>query len=93
MSRATQQYYCFGSRWAFRRFKIWCAEVHSNDYIRFLCTRNTGPLTYEADTMYYFYAVDHAGMKASPIATTAETAESLAFAEEEVALFPEILCI
>ncbi len=69
--------------------KIWCAEVHSNDYISIpLYEEYTGPLTYEADTMYYFYAVDHAGNESQPIATTAETAESLAFAEEEVALFP-----
>lgn len=69
--------------------KVWYAEVHNGDYLSIpLYQEYTGTLTYEPDTTYYFYAADHAGNSSSPIVTTTETAESLAFAEEEVSLFP-----
>ena len=46
------------------------------------------PLTYTADTLYYFYAEDAAGNRSIPICTTMEQAESVELSTAEMALFP-----
>lgn len=46
------------------------------------------PLSYTADTLYYFYAEDHAGNRSTPVKTTMETAEKVELTAEKLSLFP-----
>ena len=70
--------------------KIWYAKVHDWDYIDLpLYTEYDGPLTYEADTMYYFYAEDLAGNKSHPVATTMEQSREIVLGNSEMSLFPD----
>lgn len=46
------------------------------------------PLTYTADTLYYFYAEDAAGNRSILTCTTMEQAESVELSTAEMALFP-----
>lgn len=48
----------------------------------------TAPLTYEADTLYYFYAEDQAGNRSVPAKTTMERPESVELSAAELSLFP-----
>lgn len=69
--------------------KIWYAAVKKGDYIQMpLYHQYREPLTFEADTTYYFYAQDKAGNTSAPVVTTMETAQSIAYVQEELSLFP-----
>lgn len=70
--------------------KIYYASVRNDIYNALPEYRlYSGPLTYESDTMYYFYAEDKAGNCSVPVVTTTETASAMTLSQEELALFPE----
>ncbi len=48
----------------------------------------SGPITYKEGVTYYFYAIDAAGNRSTPVATTMEAASRIVTAEETLALFP-----
>ncbi len=70
--------------------KIRYAVVHDNafsnvpEYLDY-----SEPLTFEEDSVYYFYAQDAAGNRCQPLVTTMENAKSLALSQEEAELYPE----
>ena len=70
--------------------KIRYAVVHNNalsnvpEYLDY-----TTPLTFEEDSVYYFYAQDAAGNRCRPLVTTMETAQSLSLSREEADLYPD----
>ncbi|MCD8347071.1 MAG: CapA family protein [Lachnospiraceae bacterium] len=68
---------------------IWYAERNEDDWISLPSYQlYTESIPYEEGKIYYFYALDQAGNKSSPIMTTMVTAESLSLSETEITLFP-----
>lgn len=69
--------------------QLWYAVVREEDYLEIpLYKKYTAPLTFESDTMYYFYAQDKAGNKSTPLVTTMELPHSAALVNKELSLFP-----
>lgn len=69
--------------------QLWYAVVRDEDYLKIpLYKKYTAPLTFEPDTMYYFYAQDKAGNKSVPLVTTMELPQGAALAQKELSLFP-----
>ena len=69
--------------------KIRYAVVHNNALSNVPEYRDySEPLTFEEDSIYYFYAQDAAGNRCRPLVTTMENAESLTLSREEADLYP-----
>ncbi|MCD7745116.1 MAG: CapA family protein [Lachnospiraceae bacterium] len=68
---------------------IWYAVTEEDDWVQLPeYQAYSEPIAWEEGKTYYFYASDQAGNHSTPVVTSMEDAESLAFEETELSLFP-----
>ncbi|MCD8013746.1 MAG: CapA family protein, partial [Lachnospiraceae bacterium] len=68
---------------------IWYAVTEEDDWVQLPQYQEySEPIIWEEGKTYYFYASDQAGNHSTTVVTTMEDAQSLAFEETELSLFP-----